>query len=459
MAAETHHIDVIPEDERHGRARDLFFVWFAANFNIGNAVFGAVAVFLGNDPLWAMLAVIVGNLLGGVFMAYHSAQGPQLGVPQLIQSRGQFGYYGALMPVGLAVLLYGGFFVLTAVIAGQALTAVFPGLSLDLAIVIGATLSLVLALFGYNAIHRAAQIGTWPLAIPVVMLTVATLGEGTPELTPSGFQIGPFALAVALSATFQLTYAPYVSDYSRYLPSDTKVSATFWWTFLGVTTSVIWTQLIGVLLAFQFENLTTFDAAKKLLGTNVLTAVILLISGAAIAGNNALNLYGGMLNLVPRGFKMRALLILPTFVVGTALAILASRDFIATLTNFLSLLQLTFVPWGAINLTDFYLVKKGRYDVGAFFEPRGPYYRDEASWTFHGIAWKAILCYLVGIIVQVPFLNNAWFKGWLTDPLGGGDFSFIFGLVVPAVLYYVLMRPRRTNVRNATELTEAAGGP
>jgi purine-cytosine permease-like protein len=450
--AETHHIDVIPEDERYGKARDLFFVWFASNLNVGTAVFGAVAVFMGNNLLWTVVALVLGNLLGGAFMAIHSAQGPILGVPQLIQSRGQFGYYGALLVVALAALLYGGFFLVTVVIAGQALVAVFAGLNVNVAIFIAAVISLTLALLGYGAIHRAAQLATWPLAAAVLVLTVPIIGKSGLDWTAAGFQIGPFMLVVSLTATFQLTYAPYVSDYSRYLPRDSKISATFWWTFLGITLSVIWTELIGVFLAFQFSDLATFDAAKQLLGAGVLSAVVLTITGIALGGNNALNLYGGMLNLitglssfvrVPAGVRVRALLILPTFVVGAGLAFLASEELIATITNFLAVLQLTFVPWGAINLTDFYLVKKGRYDIGGFFEPRGLYYRDPASWTYHGIAWKAMLCYVIGLLVQLPFVNNVWIKGPLVDPLGGSDFSFIVGFIVPAVLYYVLMRPRR----------------
>ena len=41
---------------------------------------------------------MLGGAVGGVFMAYHSAQGPKLGLTQLTQSRAQFGFFGALLP-------------------------------------------------------------------------------------------------------------------------------------------------------------------------------------------------------------------------------------------------------------------------------------------------------------------------------------------------------------------------
>ena len=91
--------------QRHGSPRDLFPVWFSGNLNIGNAIFGALAIVVGNSFWWAVVAVLVGNLVGGTFMALHSVQGARLGVPQLIQSRGQFGFLGALLPVILAAFL------------------------------------------------------------------------------------------------------------------------------------------------------------------------------------------------------------------------------------------------------------------------------------------------------------------------------------------------------------------
>jgi nucleobase:cation symporter-1, NCS1 family len=46
-----------------------------------------------------LLALVVGNALGTIFMSAHSAQGPHLGIPQMIQSRAQFGVLGAAIPL------------------------------------------------------------------------------------------------------------------------------------------------------------------------------------------------------------------------------------------------------------------------------------------------------------------------------------------------------------------------
>ena len=447
LTPETHHIDVVSPTERHGVARDLFSIWLSANLSIGNAVFGAIAVFVGNSFWWALAAIFVGNGVGAAFMALHSAQGARLGVPQLIQSRGQFGYYGALLPVALAVLLYGGFFVVTAIIGGQALSAAVPSVGVNPSIIVVAALSLVLALLGYRVIHAAARYAVWPLAVSVVIVLVACIVHGGIDYSVGGFSLGAFLTAVGLSATFLLTYAPYVSDYSRYLPENTSPSAMFGWTFAGAFIGTFVAESVGVLLAFQFPDSDSMAAIHDVLGGNLLAVVLLLVGAVAIGGNNALNLYGGMLNLITAAssvmtvrpdVRLRFLMLLPTLIVGLWIAMQASADFIGNLNVFLSFLQLAFVPWGAINLADYYLVRHGHYDVEGFFEPRGPYFSNPATWTRFGVSWKAIIAYAVGVAVALPFVSNAWFAGSFTSAFEGADLSWIPGFVVTGGLYLAL---------------------
>lgn len=448
---ESSHIDVIDPGQRHGKPRDLFTVWFSGNLSIGNAIFGALAIIVGNSFWWAVVAVFVGNLVGGTFMALHSVQGARLGVPQLIQSRGQFGFLGALLPVVLAAFLYCGFFVVTAVLGGQALSAALPGtFSVNGGLVVLALLSLGIALLGYRAIHVAARWAIWPLAAAVVVVTVGSILHGGVELTAGSFQPGPFFTAVGLMATFLLTYAPYVSDYSRYLPENSSATACFGWTFSGVFVSATWCNLLGVVLAAQIGGTDMFLATREVVGADWVVVVTLLVTALAIAGNNALNLYGGMLNLITAisSFKdvrpsvlMRLAFLLPTFAIGLWLALNVTDDFSAQLTNFLSFLTLGFVPWGAINLLDFYLVRHGSYDVTAFFTRRGGVYNhDPATWTYGGINFQALLAYVIGVAVSLPFVTNGWYAGPIAAKLGGADLSWVPGLIVTGAVYLALVK-------------------
>jgi len=101
LRLEQHGIDFIPLSERHGHPKDLFTLWFGANAMAITLATGAIAATTGLGLLWGSAAIIAGALAGTVFMACHSAQGPRLGLPQMIQSRAQFGFYGANIPWSL----------------------------------------------------------------------------------------------------------------------------------------------------------------------------------------------------------------------------------------------------------------------------------------------------------------------------------------------------------------------
>jgi NCS1 family nucleobase:cation symporter-1 len=113
-------IQPIPAGERHGTSRDLFTVWFGSNLMLLTIVTGGLAVTVFALPFgWATAALALGNLVGAVFMALHSAQGPTLGVPQMIQTRGQFGSLGSLLVIGIVIVMYVGFLSSNLVLGGQ----------------------------------------------------------------------------------------------------------------------------------------------------------------------------------------------------------------------------------------------------------------------------------------------------------------------------------------------------
>ena len=123
MKIETRSIEYIPANERHGKPRGLFSVWFAANMHITTLVTGALCVTFGLNLFWSVVAIILGNLLGAIFMASHSAQGPKLGIPQMIQSRAQFGVIGAVIPLILVIFMYLGFFASSGLFGAQVLSS------------------------------------------------------------------------------------------------------------------------------------------------------------------------------------------------------------------------------------------------------------------------------------------------------------------------------------------------
>ncbi|MGO7543939.1 cytosine permease [Rhizobium ruizarguesonis] len=60
----------------------------------------------------------------GLLVASHSVQGPRLGIPQMIQSRAQFGVLGAIFPMLFVMFIYFGFSVSNTLLAAQTVNGV-----------------------------------------------------------------------------------------------------------------------------------------------------------------------------------------------------------------------------------------------------------------------------------------------------------------------------------------------
>ncbi|MFE5485175.1 purine-cytosine permease family protein [Streptomyces sp. NPDC056527] len=438
---ERRTIEVIPDAERHGTPRSQFTLWFGANMQITAIVDGALAVVFGADALWAILALLIGNVLGGIVMALHSAQGPRLGVPQMISSRAQFGVYGAILPLLLVILMYLGFAATGSVLAGQAVSEMLHIDNADVGILIFGALTAVVAVTGYRLIHIAGRIATvvGVLGLGYLLIRVFTQYDVGAHVGTKGFETATFLLAVGLGAGWQLTFGPYVADYSRYLPRDTSTRATFWSTFAGSVIGSQWAMTLGALTAAVAGKAFLPDQVGflgDLAGPAALAFLIYLVIVVGKLTVNCLNAYGGFMSILTTvtsfdgrsrvSAAARAAYIVGFIVVSMVIALAASDDFLTNFKNFVLLLLMVFTPWSAINLVDYYLVSRERVDIPALYDPEGRYGR----WNV-----TALTCYVLGVAVQIPFLATKLYTGAITKKLDGADISWIVGLLFTAVLY------------------------
>ena len=238
------------------RAR-LFTIWACANLQILGLGVGALGTWGGLSLLWTLVALLVGNAIGTFFMAAHSAQGPQLGVPQMIQSRAQFGVIGAALPMLSVVVSYTLYSALDAIIASEPITTLLP-VSQDGAIVLFTVAALMVAFVGYELIHR---LGAFLAIANCLVFLAGTLilvrrVEWPVALTgPSiggGFVLTAFLISVTQSTSWCLSASPYVADYSRYLPTDVSAKATFWYTALGNFLGATLIMAVGAFLGAHF---------------------------------------------------------------------------------------------------------------------------------------------------------------------------------------------------------------
>ncbi len=443
---EKRSIDYVPLAERHGKVWHLWPVWFAGDAHLATLAVGVLGIALGGNLLWTAVAVTLGCAIGTFFMAFHSAQGPQLGLPQMIQSRPQFGYVGALLVWGVALVTYVGYNAFNQVLAAQALSQLDGSLAADAsAVVIGfGALAAALALVGYDVIHLAQRTVAF---VMIALLTVFSVGAAmlqfpAAEWDTGGFRTTPFLAELLAAASYQLSWSIYVSDYSRYLPREVSIRASFWWTYLGAFVGGSWMMLVGSIAAASAPKLDVPAALSR--AANAITPgfgpVLLIGALLGLVTIAALNFYGSSLTLlsvldtfkpVKSGARKRAATLGLALVASTAIALKSSSNFLAHFSDLLSLLLYLFTPWTAVNLVDFYLVRKGHYSVREIFNPRGMYGR----WQ-----WRGLLAYGAGFVAMVPFFSVGLYTGPAARALGGVDISILVGLPVAAGIYLLACR-------------------
>ncbi|HEY3976964.1 MAG TPA: cytosine permease [Streptosporangiaceae bacterium] len=437
---ESHSIDIIPDNERGGRVSGQFTLWFATNANVFNFVLGGFAIILfGLNVFWALIAMFLGAFLGLAFTALHAVQGPRLGVPQMIQSRGQFGFYGAIFVFLASIVLDIGYLAAQQVVQAESLNDLAGSVSIPIWIIIVTIPAVLLAIFGYAWIHRiqpALTVLFGASLLAAVILTAISgdhLAKGLGGTHLASFPA--FIAAVGLFFMNMLSWAVYVSDYSRYLPRNTSAPRIYWAVFGGNALGACLYGGLGIYITALAPKADSVASVGSIAGKWILP--ILAIS---LLGSDALNAYTGMLALesvrstfqkVVASRTARIVGLLVMFIIATILAESGYKTFLTSFENFINVLLFFFVPWSVINLVDFYLIKKGRYDVKSFFTPKGVY----GGWR-----WTALIPYVIALAAQVPFIEQTLYTGPLVKHLGGADISWLVGFVVAGVGYLIAVR-------------------
>lgn len=457
---EVRSIDWVPDAERHGRLWHQAPLWFLGNFQYFSIPIGFIGPSLGLSLGWTAFAGTLGIVIGTVFMAFHASQGPALGLPQMVQSRAQFGYRGVVVPLFATLFTYVAFNVTDQVLLADGLNSAF-GLDAQVVSVVAALAAALLAIFGHDWVHRAFRTLLY-VALPLmVVLTIGVVtghAGGRPSTADLGFSWVAFMAQLSAAAAYNITYAPYVSDYSRYLPASTRPRAVIASVFFGASAAAIWLICLGAWLAIRL-GATDGLAGLQTAGNNVLPhlgGAAALLSALALAATMGMNAYGGMLTILTgidsvRPIKptrrARVVTILALTVVWFAIGEAITASAVTTVFTALTLMLYLLVPWTATNLVDFFVVRRGHYAITELFRVDGLYGR----W-----GWRGLTAYAVGILVEVPFMVlpqlGSWsYTGPFASALGGVDVAWLVGLVVTSVVYLVLSRSLDLGVERSAE--------
>lgn len=451
---ETRGIELIGAAERHGRARDLFFVWAAPSVSILNFTIGATLVLLGLELWQAVLVVIAGSALW-VFPGIVAISGPAAGTSGSVITRAIYGIVGNKLIVAFTGWLIGAVFLALNWLASSFLGAdLLAGMDLTDPVVVPIAVTLVIsaltvlvAVYGHALILR---IYSW-LAIALFVIFVGVAAFILPQVDWGFRQPEPLtgvALWSAITIGFTILASGPISfinspDIARYLPRSTKPSHIVAATALGGALPGMVFTIVGALLA-TVVSAGAMDAGieSAILGLlpawfgpvlviGVITNTIALNGMTAYTSSMALQAIGLPIRRIPAAIVVGA--------IGAALTIylVLSTNLLDAVNLMLQFLVIVSAPTMAVFVTDV-VMRRNAYDgVELFDEERGGRFWYTGGWSIPGMT-----AVVVGGVTTALCLSTQIWTGPIAERLGYVDLSVPVGMLVSAVVYAGLQRTR-----------------
>ena len=434
---ETHGVDAIPAHERHGKPRELAFLWAGAFVNYASLFTASLLTTYYGLGVWdGLLATALGTVSAALILGLLSNTGPSSGLPQIIFTRRIFGLRGSYFGAGLTLFLAVGWFAVDCVIAAQAgaqlLGAGNRWVTFGLVLLI-ATISVVVAVYGHQTIKILETYGAVTFAVlsAALFLVLAPQFHWTQAATVSGPDyLGAFVLGFMTCFALVASWYPFASDYSRYLPQSSGTGAVTLWPVVGVAAPMLLLGLFGLLLPTIDTRLAAGQGVLAVISAHApawlaIPFFIFIVAGEVWA--NYLDVYTAGLVTLAMGIKLRRWqTALACGILGAALATYAVliSDFHAAYEDFLILTYLWAPAWAAVVLLSFFVFE-------AKARPR-----------------LAVIAWLAGTGTSLVFVNYAnlfgnvvtnptFFNAGLISGLHGADLSGLVSIGVAASVYWL----------------------
>lgn len=422
-------IESVPRNSRRYGFLDNFAIWFGAGISIAEFWAGAILVAspISLDLKLAVIAIILGHLIGNLLLALVGVIGAETGLPTMVVSRRSLGLRGSHLVSALNYLQLIGWTAVMLIVGALAMNMVsIEVLGVDAywawVLVLGAMVTLW-SLAGpekWSTLGRLAAALLLALSLWLLYLVVRSYGfwehfTGPLELTPS------FWIALDLVIAMPVSWAPLIADYTRFSRSG---SSGFWGSYTGYFVS---SSLFYFLGAFSNLVLGEMDPISVILfyGLGVPAMLIILFSTVT---TTFLDVYSAAItykNIRPEADARRHVVL--AGVLGTLLALVFPMQ---EYEWFLLLIGGAFVSLAAIMVTD-YLVNREDY--------RNPRNVMDPGSTMR---WGAVAVWTLGfalyILLAVPGLLDVYIP--VFAELGARLGSSIPTLIAVSLAYTVYAR-------------------
>ena len=418
-------IEPVPQTHRIMGFIDYFALW--SSLGVGLLVFLAGSLLVpGLGLKEAMLAILLGTLIGNALLALAGYIGSKEAVPTMVLIRPVLGIRGSYIPTILNILQligWGAFEVIIMAEAASQITQRLFGFSAFVPWVAFFSIwCTLMAIGGPLMVVRdwIEKFAIWLVYGITIYLTwylfshydIRSLWQkpGTGEL--------PFLIGLDLVIAMPVSWMPLVADYNRFAR---RAGSAFWGTYWGYFVANVWFYALGALFVLALGTGDLIPAILSLAGGMVALLLILVdetdnafadIYSAAVSGQN----------IVPR--VPQWVLVVAT---GLICFILGVTVPIAQYENFLLLIGSVFVPLFGVLAAQYFFVEKRKYATDELYRAGGKY------WFAGGFNWKGIVAWALGIAVYQAVVR-------LVPWLGASIPSFIVAFLVHLALNFKEVR-------------------
>lgn len=413
-AVEEYGVQPVPRELRTVGFRDLFALNFCFNLTPLNYVFGSIGVIgLGLPLWWAFAGVVLGSTVGTALLSIPARAGVDYGLPGQVAMRGTFGQWGSRLLTSPYKIIAGAYWFSAQALAGAfGFQAIFGGLTghhlrlvpiaLALAAVQGA-----LAVLGFDVMRYFVRF-VLPLMVGfTAVLIVLDVTSSRPEYSISrvfdspgqAFTWAGFAALVTTIAGAQLTNVTNIADLARYARSRRELTAGL---VLGSTLAAGIAAWVGGYAAVATGESNPFVAAVDLTSSAALLAVLIAAIVVQTTAVNIMNVYTAGLSLSNTAPRLGRLLA-TAGVAAVAIALSGFPDVIEHAQRWIVHLGNVAAPLTGVVLADYALLKRGRLDVPALFDPDG-HYRYLGGLNVAAVAATAVG---IGVYYAIP---HPWVK-------------------------------------------------
>lgn len=453
---ETRGVEFIPESERLSRPRDLGWVFFGGQLCYGAILVGALPLAWGLSWWGAFSAIVTGSVLGSLGFAAVAVIGPKTGTNATVTSCAFFGIRGRYVGSLITQVIALGFFGLQLWVSTPPLVATAArlwgttqgpvALTVGLALVAG--LVLAVNALGHATLVALAKVTTvtniFSMAALLACAALAWQGAPATAAAPTPYLLGGFwptwALATMVQISNAISYAPFASDYTRYMPARTPDRVLFGWGLFGMVAGTVVSLSCGAFIAYAVGDATNVLSRMTAAVPGALLLPVVAVGLIGNVTNAAMNVYNGTLDLHAVLWRLRRVEV--SFLYGAAGIVLGWLglvvfDMTSSTEALCSLVTVLVTPWIAITTIGYW--RAGRHfaveELQAFGGRRGRY------WYQGGYDLRAVGAWAVGVAVGLMFAGTDLYTGPLASLASGVDLSFASSALVGGTLYAVLGRP------------------